>query len=127
MTQTDELENMLAEDRIKRWREEDSGEETEGFTELLCDAEDELRRLRHVTQAQIEKAAEAIYRHNGGVCPGEFEAVMGSPQREWRIDAPWDTHPESELCEHERDEYRVMACAALDTLGLRYEEKPELK
>lgn len=32
------------EDRIKRWRDETSGDETEGVIELLCDAEEELRR-----------------------------------------------------------------------------------
>lgn len=37
---------MTVEDRIKRWRLEDAGRETEGVIELLVDAEDELRRLR---------------------------------------------------------------------------------
>lgn len=35
---------MNMEDRIRRWREETHGEETEGVIDLLCDAEEALRR-----------------------------------------------------------------------------------
>jgi hypothetical protein len=37
---------MLIEDRIARWRNQESGKEEEGFVELLCDAEEELREMR---------------------------------------------------------------------------------
>ena len=42
---------MKVEDRIKRWREEEHAEETEGHIELLCDAEEALRRLRRELRA----------------------------------------------------------------------------
>ena len=41
-------DDELIEDRIKAWCEQPHGEEDEGHTELLCDAETELRRLRGV-------------------------------------------------------------------------------
>lgn len=37
---------MNPENRISRWRDELPGEESEDYIELLCDAEEELRRLR---------------------------------------------------------------------------------
>jgi len=37
---------MTIEDRIRRWRNEEHAEETEGHIELLCDAEAKLRELR---------------------------------------------------------------------------------
>jgi hypothetical protein len=120
MTQDEERDALPVEDRIKRWRKEDSGDETEGHVELLCDAEEELGRLRNVSGARVEKMAEAIFLHEGGVGPEQFLEVMGSAQKKWKIDAPWDTHPDHELCEHERDEYRLQARAALDALGLKH-------
>lgn len=36
---------MSVADRIKRWRRQSAGEETEDVVELICDAEVELRRL----------------------------------------------------------------------------------
>lgn len=45
---------MTVEDRIQRWREEPRGEETEGEVDLLCEAEEELRRLRaQLVPAQV--------------------------------------------------------------------------
>lgn len=41
---------MRIEDRIKRWREEEPGAETEGHIELICEAEVELRRLRNLAE-----------------------------------------------------------------------------
>ena len=35
------------EDRIKRWRNEAASFETDGVIDLLCEAEEELRRMRH--------------------------------------------------------------------------------
>jgi len=63
----------------------------------------------------VERIAEAIYRHRGGISPEEYETIMGKKQRAWKTDAPWDTNPD-ELCEHERDDYRVEARAVLDVL-----------
>ena len=40
---------MNVEDRIARWRGEESGPETDGPIDLLCDAEEELRALRAAT------------------------------------------------------------------------------
>jgi hypothetical protein len=62
----------------------------------------------------IEKVAEIIFRHRGGVAPEEYD-IIGAKQKEWKTDAPWDTNPD-ELCEHERDEYRTQARAVLDYL-----------
>lgn len=59
--------------------------------------------------------AETIYRHQGGVYPDEFETICGKKQRHWETDAPWDSR-DDELCEHERDEYRVQADAVLALL-----------
>ena len=69
-------------------------------------------------QALIEEIAEIIYRHQGGVTPDEFEAVIGKPQRHWKTDAPWDTR-DDELQEHEREEYRLQAQAVIDHLRRR--------
>lgn len=41
-------QSLPVEDRIKMWREEPPDEEIEGVIELLCDAEEELRKLRGV-------------------------------------------------------------------------------
>jgi hypothetical protein len=62
-------------------------------------------------EARIEFVAEAIYR---GLYPKENEHAIGRT-RDWKTDAPWDTNPE-ELCEHERDEYRVAARKAIFVL-----------
>lgn len=44
---------MTVEERIKRWREEPRGDETEDVVPLLVDAEEELIRLRAlVTEAE---------------------------------------------------------------------------
>ncbi len=63
----------------------------------------------------VEEIAETIYRHKGGVVPDEYETVTGSKQKAWKTDAPWDTNPD-ELCEWERDEYRLQARAVLRVL-----------
>jgi hypothetical protein len=46
-------------DRISRWRDEDPSEETDHFIELLCDAEEELRRMMK-DKATFDEVAEAI-------------------------------------------------------------------
>lgn len=59
----------------------------------------------------IERVAEAIYRN--AVCEQEeYERVVGAPMKTWKTDGPWDTSP-NELTEHERDDYRRMARAAI--------------
>jgi hypothetical protein len=63
----------------------------------------------------IEAVAEAIYRHSGGLTDDECQVALGHPRKLWKTDAPWDSNPE-ELCEWERDEYRMMAEAAIDAL-----------
>lgn len=40
------MSETLIENRIGRWRSEEGGKETEMVVELLCDAEEQLRRLR---------------------------------------------------------------------------------
>lgn len=64
----------------------------------------------------IEDIAKTIFLHEGGLAPGEYEAVTGKRQKLWKTDAQWDSQPDIELCEWERDEYRVMASAVVDLL-----------
>lgn len=52
-----------------------------------------------------EEIAQAIWAHQGGVAPDEFETVMGKPKGSW--DA---------LTEWQRDDYRFEADAVLDVL-----------
>ncbi len=56
---------MKIEDRIKAWREAEPGEEPEGYIDLLCDAEEELRRRSRceVTRSRCIKPA-----GHGGFC-----------------------------------------------------------
>lgn len=66
---------MTIENRIKVWRAEDSGRESEGVIELLCDAEVALRaRGKAVATAReviadllvhTDKAAEASFENRG--------------------------------------------------------------
>ena len=53
----------------------------------------------------IEKVAKAIYK-NSFCDPEEYKEVVGIPMRAWQ------TNPD-ELTEHERDDYRRMAVAAV--------------
>jgi len=64
-------------------------------------------------KALLDRVAEAIYHaHCGLNCDG-YRAAHGAPCKRWRTDAPWDSNPD-ELCEHERDDYRAEAQAAID-------------
>ena len=65
---------------------------------------------------EIERVAEAIYRTGGGMDDAEYLIVMGATRRVWKTDKPWDSDPENELCEWERDEYRFQARAAIEAL-----------
>lgn len=65
--------------------------------------------------ALVERVAEAIYRHSGGITDEEHLAIFGVPRKAWKTDAPWDTNP-NELAEHERDEYRMQARAAIQAV-----------
>jgi hypothetical protein len=60
----------------------------------------------------IEQVAQAIYHNDGGMTDEEYEISCGKSRLLWWTSAPWDTDP-NELCEHERDEYRIMAEAAI--------------
>jgi hypothetical protein len=64
--------------------------------------------------ALIERVAEAIFLAEYTFwCPlEEYEKLMGTKPKVWKTDAPWDTNPD-ELAEHERDEYRWQAEAAI--------------
>lgn len=61
----------------------------------------------------VERVAEAIYRNAAGMSDEEYEIITGRPRRVWKTDKPWDSDPQHELCEHERDDYREMARAAI--------------
>ena len=60
----------------------------------------------------VERVAEAIYHVDGGMSDEDYLAETGEKRKLWKTDAPWDSNPE-ELAEHERDEYRMMAMAAI--------------
>ena len=62
----------------------------------------------------VEQIAEIIYLHNGGISPDEYFEIVGRTQRLWKTDKPWDSQPDIELCEWERDEYRTQAQAVID-------------
>ncbi len=49
---------MNVEDRIKVWREQEGGREDEHVVPLLCDAEDELRRLRELVAKHLRRIDE---------------------------------------------------------------------
>lgn len=66
--------------------------------------------------ALTEKVAEAIFHHDGGMTDEDYLLVHGKSRRLWKTEEAWDTQPEVELCEHERDEYRLMARAAMKVL-----------
>lgn len=66
----------------------------------------------------IDRVAEALYRNDGGMNDAEFRSVFGKERRLWKTDAPWDSQADVELCEHERDDWRAMAEAALDAAGV---------
>ena len=63
----------------------------------------------------IEKVAQAIYHVSGGLDDEGYVKACGVARKVWKTDAPWDSNPD-ELCEHERDEYRVMARAAIHVI-----------
>ena len=63
----------------------------------------------------IDRIAETIYRNSGGMTDDEYLQENGHPRREWQTDAPWDSNPD-ELCEWERDDYRMQAKAVMQLL-----------
>lgn len=62
-------------------------------------------------EALVEHVARIIYRTQGGsATPEEFEMANGHKLREWKVEGRrWDSDPENELCEWERDDYRFQA------------------
>jgi len=65
----------------------------------------------------IDMVAQAIYHYSGGLTDEDYIEVFGNPRPLWETAAPWDSNP-NEIAEHERDDYRVEARAALKALGL---------
>jgi hypothetical protein len=70
----------------------------------------------------IEQIAEIIYLHNGGIYPDEYLEIYGCAQRLWKTDKPWDSQPLIELCEHERDDYRVQAQAVVKFINRKLDQ-----
>jgi hypothetical protein len=66
----------------------------------------------------IDEIAQAIYHHSGGMTDNDYFHATGQYRRVWNSGGAWDNDPEHELCEHERDDYRVMAKAAFMALFL---------
>lgn len=60
----------------------------------------------------VERVAEAIYHVDGGMSDEEYFDATGQKRKLWKTDAPWDSNPD-ELAEHQRDDYRTMAMAAI--------------
>lgn len=75
--------------RIKRWRDEESGGESEGVIELLCAAEEELRRRTPVT----------VLDYFAALAPAEpqpwFAPDVGAEPAEPQL--PAGLHPDTEL------------------------------
>lgn len=65
----------------------------------------------------VEKVAEAIYRTSGGMTDQDFYRASGRARRVWKTAQPWDSQPDVELCEWEREEYRLQARAAIRTMN----------
>jgi len=63
----------------------------------------------------IERIAEAIYRNEGGITDEDYPFEVGGQRKLWKTDAPWDSN-DGELREHERDDYRAQARAAVSVL-----------
>lgn len=63
-----------------------------------------------------EKVAELIYMYEYGLNPEEYVEAVGKKKRAWKTGASWDSQPEIELCEWERDEYRLQAEKVLEFL-----------
>ena len=62
----------------------------------------------------IEKIARAIYYHEGGLEPDEWEEEFNSEKAHWVKEFAFQKGRVLE--QHERDEYRFQACAVLDVL-----------
>lgn len=75
-------------------------------------------------QFLIDTIAQVIYENEGGMDNEEYEVVCGKPRKKWRIikedgsSPDWDQNVETELLEHERDDYRWQAKAVLKKLNL---------
>lgn len=63
-----------------------------------------------------EEIAQIIYLYNGGLHPEEYETITGNKKRLWKTNKSWDSQPEIELCEHERDEFRTQARMVVEYL-----------
>jgi len=63
----------------------------------------------------VERVANAIYRHESGLTDEDYVLAEGHPRSGWYDGGQWDKKPNS-LAEWERDEYRMMARAAIDAI-----------
>ena len=65
----------------------------------------------------VERVAEAIFlaRYTCVAPLEDYERIVGTKPKVWKTNAPWDTNPD-ELAEHERDDYRWMAKAAIEAM-----------
>ena len=72
--------------------------------------------------SEVERIAEVIYHHDGGMTDEDYLAVNGEKRRLWiHPNGAYDPDPDHvALTEWERDEYRLMAAAAIVAM----QEKP---
>lgn len=67
----------------------------------------------------VEQIAQVLYDNEGGMTAEDFVKVAGKQRRLWKTELPWDSQPEIELCEWERDEYRWQAAKVLEFIEAR--------
>ncbi len=75
---------------------------------------DELARIQQeYEKPMIEAVAKAIYDSE----TEEYQTCMGEKRRIWKLtpEVPWDSD-DREIAEWERDDYRMMAKAAIQTM-----------
>lgn len=66
----------------------------------------------------VDRVAQAIFHNGYGLSDEEHEIATGVKRKLWETAAPWDTNPD-ELAEHERDDYRIMAQAAIEACAIK--------
>ena len=72
-----------------------------------------MKVMMMVSKYLIDKVAKAIYHVNNGLTDEDYVEVFGKNRRVWDNGLCWSKQQEGTLCEHERDEYRQMAKAAI--------------
>jgi len=83
---------------------------------------DEMAKVQEeYEKPMVEAVAKAIYEEE----TSEWKEIYGKIPRIWRIqDTPWDSN-DNELCEHERDDYRMMARAAIKAMRIYQQKEKE--